>query len=99
SNDRTGWKIDSPRTDGWRVAYGPAGKDEQGRDYPQFLEVSRNDQVIKWIYFTHKERITRYAILPPRPSLNVVAILAVAFLDEHQEPFLALYDAESGEQL
>src|SRR5262249_48189702 len=41
---------------------------------------------------------TAYAILPRRPSLNL-AILAVAYLDNHDEAFLVLYNAESGEPL
>jgi WD40 repeat protein len=98
SETKSEWMMDTPPSDGWTIIYGSTGKDEQGRAQPPYLEVSRNQHVVERINFTRNEKITKFALLPPRPPLNI-PIVAVAFLDKHQEPFLYFYDGESGEPL
>src|SRR5262249_26974076 len=44
--------------------------------------------------------ITASALLPPKPvSPFSVPILAIAYLDDHLQPWLGLYNAASGEQI
>src|SRR5262249_23612182 len=75
-----------------------ASSDEPNPNSRPSLKISRNGQLVQKVTFQVNERITAYAILPRRPSLNL-AILAVAYLDNHDEAFLVLYNAESGEPL
>jgi WD40 repeat protein len=93
--DEGSWKLSTPALAGWEVRRAPAGADKAA---PPRAVVRQDETEKATIDLKPRQTITDFALLPPRPPLQI-PLLALAFLDELAQPGLALYNAATGDQL
>jgi WD40 repeat protein len=95
--DLEGWKIDAPAQGGWAVAHTQLKRDDKGSVTTPSIVTATHGDTLTRIRLPAGELVSDYAILPTMAPWNV-AILAIAS-HELDQPWLRLYNAETGEQL
>src|SRR5205807_6911321 len=90
TEDTRDWKPAAPAAAGWRVRVSAA-------DGRAVLSIFQGQDLVREIKLAKGLAVTDYALLPPRPPLDV-PVLAVASHDLGQ-PMLQLYNAKTGEQI
>lgn len=94
TTNHEGWNVAAPRLDGWQLEHA-AARDGDGPNRA-YVHV-RGGGVDRRIWLSPNQRLTDYALLPPRESV-AVPILAVA-AHELGQPRLYLYNAATGEMV
>jgi WD40 repeat protein len=97
-NDQTGWRIDAPEGGDWRAIVVDLEKNANGRTTRQAVALQQGGREQRRITLKRLYEITSFAVLSPRGPATV-PILALAFLDDDKQPYLFLYNAETGEQV
>jgi WD40 repeat protein len=94
--DLDGWQIDAPGLGGWTLEHTQLKREGGTITAPSTVVAAHGDAATR-IRLPAGELVSDYAILPAMKPWNV-AILAVAS-HELDQPWLRLYNAETGEQL
>jgi WD40 repeat protein len=97
-DDQTGWRIDAPEGGEWQASVVDLEKNARGRAIRQAVVLRQGGQERRRITLKQLYEVTSLAVLSPRGPATV-PILALAFLDDHKQPYLFLYNAETGEQV
>jgi WD40 repeat protein len=98
--DQAGWKVEAPPAGDWQARVVVAEKNAKGEPVRWAVSLRKEGQEKTRIELEKSQPVTGLAILPPVPgSLIKVPILALAFVDELIQPWLYLYNAETGEQI
>jgi WD40 repeat protein len=97
--DRTGWKAEAPPVGDWRARIVAAEKNDKAQVVRLAVSLTKEGQEKARIELEKFYQVTGLAILPGPVSPIKVAILALAFIDELIQPWLYLYNAETGEQI
>lgn len=91
--DSNGWKIDAPEDTGWRATLEPLDA-QSGKPA---VAVYEGQRLVRRVELKRDFEVTQFALLPPHGSRKA-PILALAYLDNNAQPWLSLYQAETGEQ-
>jgi WD40 repeat protein len=95
SSDPAGWKTAAPDVSDWKVKW----LDDNGKPLPEITVTRRGERVGRPIRLQPTQRLTRYALLPPRKPWNT-PLLAIAYLDyDSGDSVLCLYDVTTGERV
>jgi WD40 repeat protein len=97
-DDQTGWNIDAPAGGEWRASLTAVEKDSSGRTLRTAVILRKGDEERSRITLKRLYEVTSVAVLSP-VGPAAVPILALAFLDDKIQPYLFLYNAETGEQI
>lgn len=89
-DDLTGWETAAPKADGWTAK-------EDGKEGVATIAIHDGDKLIRQITLRKRELLTDYTLLPPGKSAKVPLLAVATHLGG--QPRLAIYNAESGEQL
>jgi WD40 repeat protein len=98
TGDQTGWKIDAPTGGDWQASLLSAEKDAGGRTVRQAVVLRKGNEERRRVTLKRLHEVTHFAVLSPIGP-TTVPILALAFIDELKQPYLFLYNAETGEQI
>src|SRR5262249_13533572 len=97
------WKNAGPRSDEWRQTLTSQDtKNDAGQVVHRSFTVAikQAGREVGSVRLPDISDLTAHALLPPKPvSPFPVPITALAYLDEHQQPWLGLYNAVSGDQI
>jgi WD40 repeat protein len=96
--DQTGWKVDAPAGGDWQASITAIEKDAGGRTTRQAVVSRQGAEERSRITLKRLHQVTGLAMLSPRGPATV-PILALAFIDELKQPYLFLYNAQTGEQI
>jgi WD40 repeat protein len=96
--DQTGWKIDAPAAGDWQASLTAVEKDARGGTVRSAVILRKGNEERRRVTLKRLHEVTNFALLSPIGPATV-PILALAFLDELKQPYLFLYNAETGEQI
>jgi WD40 repeat protein len=82
---------------GWEAAHPKAGSWSAREDKGAAITAHESNKPVRKITLRDREKLTDYALLPPGESVKVPLLAVATHLGG--QPRLALYNAESGEQL
>lgn len=93
TGDATGWKVEAPNLGGWRAVLEP--RDPQTRKVA--VAIFSGERQAGRVELKAGYEVTAFALLPPQNPAKL-PILALAFLDDKVQPWLSLYQAQTGAQ-
>lgn len=97
-DEQAGWKIDVPAAGDWQASPSVVEKDARGKSVRQAIVLRKSNEERRRITLKRLFEITNFAVLS-QGGPATVPILALAFIDELKQPYLFLYNAETGEQI
>jgi WD40 repeat protein len=90
------WRLDTLPSDGWQATL---ERDAKGNILqPAVIAVRQGLQRVKQISLKKGQSVTDYVLRPPQLPLQV-PILVIAYHDDNFQPTLAIYNAQTGEQV
>src|SRR5205807_7932843 len=98
TEDQTGWTIDALDVGDWQASLLSAEKDAGGRTVRQAVILRKGNEERRRVTLKRLHEVTHFAVLSPVGPATV-PILALAFIDELKQPYLFLYNTETGEQI
>jgi WD40 repeat protein len=93
TGDATGWKVEAPNLGGWRAVLEP--RDPQTLKFA--VTIFHGERQAGRVELKAGYEVTAFALLPPQNPAKL-PILALAFLDDKVQPWLSLYQAQTGDQ-
>jgi WD40 repeat protein len=95
-----GWQPAGPDLGDWHVEYTPRQMGAKGTVLaPATFWVGKGDAGKPQLTLSPAEKVSDYALLPPRAPLNIPILALATWDDETMEPLLFLYNAATGERL